>query len=390
MPVKNSLKEFFTSIGANRANRDTLRTTARARLFVLFPLLFIFTFISIMDIRAEGPSPQAVTLILTLLSVLAVVYLSINLAMAFNLTRPSKTLTYISIFIELIVNQIVLYLSGSLTSHAVMFIIVAIAVYRVFLDYWFALYTACLGGAIFILTAVLEINQVIPLSIGLNATVIHPVYSNFSLMISVIGAVLLGIFVTFVSINYGMNQVLKLNRRLEKLSILDGLTGISNRRSFDHHLTIEWQRAMRYRTPLSLIMIDIDCFKAYNDNYGHLSGDCCLHRVAQELHGLARRPTDMVARYGGEEFAVLLPDTSLEGASSVAEAMRAQIESVGIAHDFSQPNNYVTLSLGVATVIPSSSSNRSLVEYADKALYQAKRKGRNRVELYPAQTISAS
>ncbi len=175
-------------------------------------------------------------------------------------------------------------------------------------------------------------------------------------------------------------QLEESNRELQRLSSLDGLTGIANRRSFDRTLSQEWQRALRGATALALILIDIDWFKAFNDHYGHLQGDDCLKRIAQSLQASTNRPGDLVARYGGEEFAVILPETSLEGAATVAERMRSDVEALRIEHCQSRCSGQVSVSLGVACVVPTKvSSPESLILAADQALYAAKGSGRNRV-----------
>ena len=174
---------------------------------------------------------------------------------------------------------------------------------------------------------------------------------------------------------------LKMHRDfLESLSSLDGLTGIPNRRYFEEIFEMEWGRALRRALPLSFIMIDIDHFKAYNDGYGHGAGDECLRQVAQTLHKTVRRPPDFVSRYGGEEFSIVLPETDMEGAMHVAELMRSNIESLELAHAFSPVAPYVTVSVGVATIVPVIGTPESaLREAADKQLYEAKAQGRNRV-----------
>ncbi|MCB1958785.1 MAG: diguanylate cyclase, partial [Rhodocyclaceae bacterium] len=139
---------------------------------------------------------------------------------------------------------------------------------------------------------------------------------------------------------------------LERLTTQDHLTGISNRRRFDDSLAQEWQRAAREQTPLSLVAIDIDHFKAYNDHYGHPQGDQCLIRVARALATCVTRPTDLVARCGGEEFAGLLPSTDSTGAARLAGQMRAAIEAEGLEHARSPTHPHVTISLGVATMVP--------------------------------------
>jgi len=176
-------------------------------------------------------------------------------------------------------------------------------------------------------------------------------------------------------------ELAEANAILQKLSSLDGLTGIPNRRRFDEVLKSEWQRAIRHSTSISLIMIDIDFFKLYNDTYGHQGGDDCLIQVAQTLEDSAQRETDMVARYGGEEFAGILPETASKGAFEVAETMRLNIHNKKIPHESSTVSEYVSISVGVATWVPEQDSQpEELIIMADKALYLAKESGRNRVK----------
>lgn len=158
---------------------------------------------------------------------------------------------------------------------------------------------------------------------------------------------------------------------------VDGLTGVCNRRGFDERLGIEWGRAKRLGTPLSVVMVDVDLFKSYNDLYGHQAGDDCLRRVASALGTSLNRPTDLLARYGGEEFICLLPDTDAAGAFRCAEVLRERVVQSGIEHGASNVEPFVTVSLGVATSPASTSA--SLVQSADAALYGAKALGRNRV-----------
>ena len=167
---------------------------------------------------------------------------------------------------------------------------------------------------------------------------------------------------------------------LEKLSSLDGLTAIANRRRFDHTLEREWNRAARGHQHLSLVMCDIDFFKQYNDQYGHQAGDACLRQLASLLESCLRRGGDLAARYGGEEFAILLPDTGLGNATLLAEAIRERLQVLGLPHEASSAAPVLTASFGVATKIPNPGASPSeLVSAADKALYQAKAGGRNRV-----------
>jgi diguanylate cyclase (GGDEF)-like protein len=169
-------------------------------------------------------------------------------------------------------------------------------------------------------------------------------------------------------------------RELERFSTLDGLTGIPNRRYFDTCMEHELNHARRLQTPLSLLYIDIDYFKRYNDRYGHLAGDEVLQQVARTIASMARRSTDVVARLGGEEFAILLPDTEAEHARLLAETLKLAVTALEIEHADSKIGAHVTLSTGVATLTPSHDTQASeLLGNADRALYQAKAEGRNRV-----------
>jgi diguanylate cyclase (GGDEF)-like protein len=167
---------------------------------------------------------------------------------------------------------------------------------------------------------------------------------------------------------------------LHRISTTDPLTGVANRRNFDDALVLEWRRAARSRTPLSLIMIDIDAFKAYNDVYGHQAGDDCLRRVAESLQSHLHRAGDIVTRYGGEEFAVLVDG---DRAGDLAELLRASVEKMTIEHRASPASNVVTISVGVATTIPDRDRDpAALLKAADEALYAAKAAGRNRVSVH--------
>jgi diguanylate cyclase (GGDEF)-like protein len=172
------------------------------------------------------------------------------------------------------------------------------------------------------------------------------------------------------------------NRTLYRLSSLDGLTGIHNRRRLDEFLAVEWTRSVNEANPLSIIMADIDSFKAYNDTYGHLMGDDCLVQVANVLTGTLHRPSDLVARFGGEEFVAVLPKTTAEGALVVAERMRSSITELGIKHKKSINSNCITMSFGIATHWPGQKSTPAdLLLAADWAMFQAKRAGGNMVKV---------
>lgn len=175
----------------------------------------------------------------------------------------------------------------------------------------------------------------------------------------------------------------RLNGELQHLAVMDELTGIANRRFFNLVMAQEWARSAREVIPFSLIMIDIDFFKDYNDHYGHQRGDECLRCVADALTVVARRPGDYVARYGGEEFTVILSHTGVQGAMKVAEALRTGVEGLNLQHPRSPVHDRVTISLGVASTVPErSGSSDLLVAAADQAIYEAKREGRNCVRSY--------
>jgi hemerythrin len=177
--------------------------------------------------------------------------------------------------------------------------------------------------------------------------------------------------------NEALNEA---NQRLERISRIDGLLDIANRRHFDERLEEEWRRAARERRPVACLMIDVDHFKAYNDRYGHQAGDDCLKRVARAAESALRRAGDLVARYGGEELAMLLPNTEHGGAHGVALALRSALEQLNIPHEASPVAPVVTVSIGLAVAVPDRhASGSDLVSAADRALYQGKQTGRNRI-----------
>jgi diguanylate cyclase (GGDEF)-like protein len=179
------------------------------------------------------------------------------------------------------------------------------------------------------------------------------------------------------------------NQRLERLSSLDGLTGIPNRRRFDEYLRSAWAEAAQSGTPLSLLLVDIDHFKPYNDNYGHQQGDECLKRVAGAIHQSVSHAGDLAARYGGEEFVVVLPNATRTRASLVGETLRARVRGLNIPHAHSSASAQVSVSVGAATAWPAQgSSPAEMIEQADEALYMAKRAGRNRVVFHDARVAA--
>ena len=177
--------------------------------------------------------------------------------------------------------------------------------------------------------------------------------------------------------------------RLRELAHTDTLTGVANRRSFDERLKTEWRRSQRSRLPIALIMIDVDHFKQYNDTYGHQAGDRCLQQICAAMKNSLRRPADLLSRYGGEEFACLLPETPLGQAMRKAEELGESVQRLGIPHASSSAAPVVTISRGVAALIPTGELQaRELIRIADEMLYEAKRAGRNRTMCGPLSTLA--
>jgi diguanylate cyclase (GGDEF)-like protein/PAS domain S-box-containing protein len=173
-------------------------------------------------------------------------------------------------------------------------------------------------------------------------------------------------------------ELVRLQKEFRELSYKDGLTGVANRRMFDSVLDIEWSNALRNKQPLSVILIDIDYFKQYNDHYGHIQGDDCLKRVATALSKVGTRARDFFARYGGEEFILVLPETDTESAQRVAERCRAGIFKEQIPHEKSDAGQILTISLGIGTITPTHNDNQlAFMENVDRQLYLAKQRGRN-------------
>ncbi len=179
-------------------------------------------------------------------------------------------------------------------------------------------------------------------------------------------------------------ELRKANKALSLVAESDGLTGIPNRRYFDQMLDQEWRRAIRNKKPLSLLMIDIDHFKLYNDNYGHLQGDHCLQSIAQQMKDSLHRPGDFLARYGGEEFAAVLPATDGKGATHIAKKLSKCIQELAIPHEYSPVSTVVTVSMGIATKSPGENDTNvdNFIDVADQALYHAKSSGRNQYHVY--------
>lgn len=172
----------------------------------------------------------------------------------------------------------------------------------------------------------------------------------------------------------------KANEELKKLSNIDSLTGVFNRRKFKELVEFKWEICLKHKIPITVIMIDIDYFKEYNDHYGHVAGDKSLRYVASVLSDCVKGPSDIMARYGGEEFIIVMSGISKKDAEIAAENMRNKVESLGITHDFSKASKYLTISLGVYTTVPSlETSIEKIIQIADNALYEAKMRNKNRV-----------
>jgi diguanylate cyclase (GGDEF)-like protein len=185
----------------------------------------------------------------------------------------------------------------------------------------------------------------------------------------------------FVALLHDITHHKRSEDALQRAAMLDPLTQIPNRRHFDDFLRKEWQRAIRNSQPLSLVVLDVDHFKLYNDTLGHAAGDACLQKVAQTLQDHAARPTDLAARYGGEEFVLLFAETPAESAARLAEMIRTAVEALQIPSPGSTTSSWLTVSVGVATIVPTQlDAIENLFVCADRAMYAAKAGGRNRVE----------
>ncbi len=200
--------------------------------------------------------------------------------------------------------------------------------------------------------------------------------------LSALGLVILFVFRPAVArIDKEVRDLITAHEQMRLISLSDGLTGIANRRYFDEYLNREWARSRREQRPLSVLMIDIDHFKNYNDAHGHLAGDQVLIKVAMAIKRMVHRPGDMAARFGGEEFSVVLDGTGIEGALAVADAIREEVAALSIEHGSSPAAAHLTVSVGVASVLPDGGDPKALVAAADAALYRAKQAGRNRSEV---------
>jgi diguanylate cyclase (GGDEF)-like protein len=205
-------------------------------------------------------------------------------------------------------------------------------------------------------------------------------YGTFAFALSFLIA---GITISTRKMRRYLIESLELRYEISQMAHIDALTGLANRRHFDIFIYQEWSKAQREGSPISMLMVDVDFFKLYNDVYGHQSGDQCLRRIAEAINKVTHRPSDLVTRYGGEEFAVILPNTPLHGAMKVAEQMRQDVGALLIEHSKSPVAHFVTVSIGVAVMTPGKDNQpNELVAASDEALYTAKNSGRNRISVY--------
>lgn len=226
------------------------------------------------------------------------------------------------------------------------------------------------------------------LALGLFVMRLHFYLGTFSIAVAF---TVYGLRSTLLQTRYVRSQeaLREAHDRLEEISLTDGLTGVANRRRFDHVLEVEWDRAKRLKHPLSLLLIDVDYFKNLNDKYGHRNGDQCLIEIAGALQNALVRNNDLLARYGGEEFAAILADADQEGADVVARRMQASVRTLKIRNETTM-GEFATISIGIATYCSpyEDGSQTVLIDAADRALYQAKQKGRNRVEYNSTKAVS--
>ncbi|GKT11771.1 MAG: hypothetical protein ISEC1_P0741 [Thiomicrorhabdus sp.] len=216
---------------------------------------------------------------------------------------------------------------------------------------------------------------------GVSITLPH--IMNIPTLSLLIGHILIGL-TGLMAIFYSTRQLNRAYKTIHRQAIIDDLTGIANRRSFSEKVITEFRRHNRDKQPLSIIMCDIDKFKAFNDSYGHIAGDHCLRKVAQCIQSTLKRPSDFCARYGGEEFIILLPNTGSDGAKEFAERLRFNIQNLNIPNENSLPTQLITISLGVVTSTNTCKDRayERFINKADEALYYAKKQGRNQAQLY--------
>lgn len=546
--LKNKLKQYLSELLIPVENEildiKKFHTAATIRLSAIVPTIYLLTLYVLITYKKTSYNQTASSIILWIWAVIFIIYLASNsFIILLKNQKKARKLTYLCVFLEILSNELILYSVGSLTSHAVIFFIICVCIYRIFFDYYLSLFCSVSSSLIYTITAVLEFNRVIPLSPYLSYPVQHQAYSNAVLATSFAAAVVIGVFITFFAVNFSMNQILKLNRYImenwrsdlnclhefsqnitsaanvddiinltfktiiqlkafdmaafmisdekgmlnmqssfgwkhdwierynfnpinkenplmkdlfEKKSLIiiddiskypdlwktlyginaksiyifplildndvygvlliintetrvisehqmemlsgitsqanislqnlinmtkeikksstDGLTGLYNRRYFDEQINKAVNEASINNFEVSLIMMDIDNFKKYNDTFGHPAGDMLLKKVAETVVKCVRS-NDIAVRYGGEEFAVILRNTSISTALLIAERIRGAVENIQDC----ELNSKVTISAGIGSLSKNCEDAKSLIEYADKSLYHAKYNGKNRI-----------
>jgi len=380
--MKNCLWEFFTPVSGEPISLKKIQTASFIRLAVVIPTIFLLTFITMITYKNEAYHKAASAIILEIWLIQLIVYIVLNIFITNTKKRTiAKVLTLGCIIIEFSTNQLCLYALGSLTTHATIFLAISVGVYRIFFDYYISIFGAATCCVFYAGVAYLELHGIIPLTPYLPTPLQHKVYSDPWMALSFVLAIIFSVFITFFITNYSMNQITKLNRYImQKLSeekrkaVTDALTGLYNRRYFDEQLKRVVDEALIHSYEVSLIMMDIDDFKKYNDTFGHQAGDHVIAQIA-EIASRCVRSTDIVARYGGEEFVIIMEHTDSSAAFKIAERIRSSVENLPL--DIIKME--LTVSIGIGTFPIHAGDIESLVKYADKSLYYSKHSGKNRV-----------
>jgi diguanylate cyclase (GGDEF)-like protein len=327
-------------------------------------------------------------------------YIPLATAIAFIILSPRLDIiqryfyyfmTPVSIFVLHIIIKLSIIYDGDYSDFVVYHLMTAIILMAFGLRFVLPLFIIVLVSA-----AGLSIMHASYNGISIN----HSKFSNYYIVYSLVVMALAAIsewheriaFLQSLLLTHQTEELKKLNEELDHIAHEDALTGIANRRSFDDLSRKEWDRGLRDQQPLTLLLLDVDFFKKYNDFYGHGEGDRCLHNIGQVLKASIMRTSDVVARYGGEEFAILLPNTKASGGVQVAERVTTFVDGLAITHDYSDAATHVTISIGIATITANTTQSMSdLLKQADIALYQAKANGRHQFVVYqPPETTAAT
>ncbi len=296
----------------------------------------------------------------------------------------------VSIFILHIIIKLSIIYSGDYADFVVYHLMTAIILMAFGLRFVLPLFVIILVSAAIISIVYADYRHI---------DIIYEKFINYYIVYSMVVVALAAIsewheriaFLQSLLLTHQTEELKYLNEELDHIAHEDALTGIANRRSFDDVSRKEWDRGLRDQQPLTLLLLDVDCFKKYNDFYGHGAGDLCLHRIGQALKASIMRTSDVVARYGGEEFVILLPNTQATGGIKVAERVSHFIDGLAIPHDYSDAAAYVTVSIGITTITANhSQSMNDLLKQADIALYQAKANGRHQYVVYSHKTAATT